>query len=150
MFRCAVRSLALALAFGLAACGGGQVAPTTLLDMRSLPDDSQRRSELLDSTQTRPGPENGKSVTPKERQVETVAASAAAVLGMFFSHSPNVLLGAGTSIDENRVFDPCATSTKSSGSGARGKDGDADETETVPASQLVPWVRLPSSTTSPD
>ncbi|HWM87020.1 MAG TPA: hypothetical protein VNO33_14300 [Kofleriaceae bacterium] len=107
--------------------------------MRSLPDDAQRRNERLDKAAARPAPENRKPVPSKLYKAETAAATAAAVLGMIFSSSPNVLLGAGGSIDENQLFAPGTIAPS-----RRGESRARDEAEPDPvdASQLVPWVKL--------
>jgi hypothetical protein len=125
---------ALMLAIALAAGCWRSATPATLLDMGGLPDDADRRNERLDKAAARPGPEQRKPLPDKMQKVETVAASAAAVLGMIFSTSPNVLLGGGTSFDENEIFFP-----QESGSTRAKKP---PEPEPVDASQLVPWVKL--------
>lgn len=122
------------LAVALAAGCSQSVSPAAMLDMRGLPDDAERRNERLDKAAARPAPENRKPVPDKVRKAETVVASAAAVLGMIFSKSPNVLLGGGTSFDENEIFFP----RESGGTGAKRPP----EPEPVDASQLVPWVKL--------
>lgn len=129
----------LAVALGLGC--SRSVAPAALVDMRSLPEDPQKRNQLLDSAAVRPGPENRKPLPAKLHQVETGAATAAAILGMIFSKSPNVLLGAGGPIDENQLFDP---SSRQARPGAKSKAADAEQGEdpAIDANQLVPWVRL--------
>ena len=94
---------ALMLAIALVTGCWRSTMPATLLDMRGLPDDADRRNERLDKAAARPGPEQRKPLPDKMRKVETVAASAAAVIGVIFSSSPNVLLGGGTSFDENEI-----------------------------------------------
>jgi hypothetical protein len=133
-WRCAS---ALILALGISLGCSQSVAPAALLDMRGLPDDAQRRNERLDSAAARPAPETRRRMNAKVRRVETAAATAAAVLGMLFSSSPNVLLGGGSSFDENQISSPQESRT------ARGKKSpDQDDPEPVDASQLVPWVKL--------
>ena len=72
------RGGALALLIALAACAKS-VAPAAMLDMRSLPDEQDRRNERLDSTAVRPGPENRKPLPDKLRYVETAAAKEQAI-----------------------------------------------------------------------
>ena len=130
-----------------AGCSGSQaVAPSAMLNMSQLPDDQDRRRERIESTEVRPGPENRKPLpTTKLQRVETAAATAAAVVGMFFSTTPTVLLGGNMSIGEGPVFQSREEREKSK---KRQKDAKADEAdasdEKIDASTLVPWVRLPA------
>jgi len=109
--------------------------------MTSLPDDRQKRNELLDSAQARPAPENQKQKTAKEQRVETTAATFAALMGILFSTSDNVMLGAGTPIDENQLVDPSQRERKSGKNESDGDDEDGERLE-YDATQLVPWLRL--------
>lgn len=118
-------------------------APAALLDLSSMPDDPQRREELIESTEVRPGPETRKPLPGKLHSVETGAAMAAAVLGMIFSKTPNVLLGGGAPLDENRLVDPSGGKTTRRGEGhGQAEDGAKDGGGAVDATQLVPWVVL--------
>ena len=126
---------ALLLALGFCLGCSQNLTPAALLDMRGLPDDADRRNERLDKAAARPAPENRKPENGKVRKAVTIAASAAAVLGMIFSSSPNILLGGGSSFDENQLLDPQE-------SRAARKKKPADEGDPVDATQLVPWVKL--------
>jgi hypothetical protein len=164
------RAVLLALALEVTACSAStsSVAPSAMLNMSSLPDDQDRRRERIESTEVRRGPENRKPLPTKLRRVETAAATAAAIVGMFFSSSPSVLLGGGIAIDEGPVFqsgesrgkDGRRKDGKRAGkSGDKGKDGEASDDgasedeasddETIDATQLVPWVRLPAAEPAP-
>ena len=142
-----------ALALALAGCVG-PVRPATLVDMRHLSSDPQERSEQIESSQVRAGPQDRAGVSPAAQKAETIAATAAAALGILFSGSKTVLIGAGGSFDENRLVDPLAAQREGaadrSGRGAAeegaGAEADADEgtgelEETDPG-ELVPWIRL--------
>lgn len=128
-----------------------------MVDLRALPDDQNRRNEALDRAAARPGPETRKPLPGKLHTVETGAATAAAVLGMLFSTSSNVLLGASAPIEENALVDPNAAQRPvgTRGAGDKGEDGESDAedkappADTVDASHLVPWVELPSGAPPP-
>jgi len=124
----------------LVACSPS-VAPAVMMDLRSLPVEPERRNAVLESTAVRPGPETRKPLPGKLQQVETAAASAAAVLGMLFSTSPNVLLGAGMPIDENQIVAPGSGEVAGGEPPAEGEQA-AGKTDPIDTSQLVPWVRL--------
>jgi len=113
--------------------------------MTSLPDDRDKRNALLDSARARPGPETRKQQSSKLRRVETAAATAAAVVGALFSTSGNVLIGAGTAIDENLLVDPSHRERTS-----RNADGDRDaRPPDYDATKLVPWLRFDPPAGSP-
>jgi len=143
--------LAIAADAGGVAMGcAGRAQPTTMRMLETLPDDPVERSEQVDSTQARPGPEQRKGMSSKMRQVETAAATAAAILGSIFSTSPNVLIGVSAPVDENLLFDPTyrekAERMKKRDEDGDGKpDGEADGDDGTPGydpNQLVPWIRL--------
>lgn len=138
-----------------AGCSGAQMpAPSAMLDMSQLPDEPDRRRERIESTEARPGPENRKPLpTTKLQRVETAAATAAAVVGMFFSTTPTVLLGGHMSIGEEPVFRTREEHEKSKKAakarkGEAADDGEASD-EKIDASALVPWVRLPAGEPAP-
>lgn len=91
----------------VAACGAkvavGQ--PSAMRTLSSLDDDPATRTEQLESAAARPGPELKKGKTGKQLQAETVAATAAAIIGSFFSSTPNVVLGTQQAFDENRILE---------------------------------------------
>ncbi|MGE0549263.1 MAG: hypothetical protein AB7O24_23265 [Kofleriaceae bacterium] len=117
---------------------GSPVRPTVLPTVDSLPDDQQRRDERLESIAVRPGPETRPRLAPKLDAAETVAATAAALLGMAYSRSSNVELGF-----EFVVVEPGGDPGQRGAASANG----ANAPEPTPnPNALVPWVNLPSST----
>lgn len=72
-------------------------APT----LSSLHHDREKREEQLKSAQTLPGPENRARRSETQLQVETAAATAAALIGSFFSSNPNVTIGPALPFNEN-------------------------------------------------
>ncbi len=129
----------------VAACGGSS-RPAVIPKLSELPGDSQKRDAALDSAHAEPTPEQHAPLTKKERKAETIAASAAAVIGSLLSSSENVTLGVGTSIDEDAAFDPAAQQRAHEATEAeqerrhearhRKHDGRTDD------SVDIPWVRL--------
>lgn len=140
----ATAALSLAIALGSAGCFAtdANMKPALMPNLRELPSESERRNEYLESTKVR-APENRKPLTGKARQVETAAATAAAVLGMFFSKTSNVLMGAGMS------FGGSATVRMPGQEDADGDgvDDDLPPPDEVDAASLVPWVKLPDAGT---
>lgn len=137
----AVLSLAVALGSGCFATDAN-MKPALLPNLRELPSESQERNEYLESTKVR-APENKKPLTGKARQVETAAATAAAVLGMFFSKTSNVLMGAGMTFGGSAAV-RMPGDRDADGDGA---DDDLPPPDEVQAGELVPWVKLPASGT---
>src|SRR5262245_1246946 len=85
----------------------GSASPALMHEMTSLPDERpQQRDERLDSARARPEPETRKRQSKKERQVETAAATLAAITGMLLSSSQNVMIGTSAAVDENLLVDP--------------------------------------------
>ena len=119
----------------LPACAGN-TKPTVMPRIDSLPGEHVAREQRIESTEARPGPEHTKGKTRKWQQVETTAATAAAILGSIFSTTKTVTVGVSTSIDENEIVDP--------GYQGRGRRDDkkAPEPETYDPSTLTPWVDL--------
>ena len=107
----------------------------------ALPGDPDKQHAILDQANTTTGPETPRGSQPplsrKEKQAETGAAWAAAIIGSAFSTSENVTLGASTTFDENTIFvDPGPEQAKPP----------APPPEKVDAKTLVPWIKLePSS-----
>lgn len=130
--------LALAAMTGCFA-GTTDTMPVAMPNLRSLPSESDRRNEYLESTKVR-APEHKKPLTGKARQIETAAATAAAVLGIFFSKSSNVLLGAGTTFGGSAAV-RMPGERDADGDGA---DDDLPPPDEVDAGKLVPWVKLPA------
>jgi hypothetical protein len=129
-----IRSIFFAAALG--ACAGS-ATPTTMARLDSLPGEHVAREQRLESTSARPGPETTKGKSTRWRQAETVAATAAAVVGSLFSTTKTVTIGAAMSIDENELVDP----SYGERGGGKAKKGTA-EPETYDAGTLTPWVRL--------
>lgn len=131
----------LAVVVLLGACAGsgsgsgGGMRPAVMPKLSELPVERERRDAVLDSAGTRAGPEHRRGQTRKERQAETTAATAAAVLGWLLSDNENVILGGATSFDENWIVDdPDAPPPR--GAEAAPEPPPTDNTD------LVPWVRL--------
>ena len=136
----AVLSLAIALGSGGCFATDANMKPALLPNLRELPSESQERNEYLDSTKVR-APENKKPLTGKARQVETAAATAAAVLGIIFSKTSNVLIGPGMTFGGSAVV-RMPGDKDADGDGA---DDDLPPPDEVDAGSLVPWVKLPAS-----
>lgn len=137
--RTTVLSLAVALGSGCFATDAN-MKPALMPNLRELPSDTLERNEYLESTKVR-APENQKPLSRKERQVETAAATAAAVLGMFFSKTSNVLMGTGMTFGGGAAMRM---------PGDKDADGDGADDELPPpdevdAAELVPWVKLPAA-----
>jgi hypothetical protein len=133
----------------LVACGGN-TKPAVIPKLSELPADPDRRDAVLDSAHAEPTPEQHGPTTPKQRKVETAAATAAAVIGWLASSHENVALGVGTGVDEGDLGpkQPVARPR------ADGGDANTDDVEAVRAHEKrhhkddpqgnvdVPWVRL--------
>jgi hypothetical protein len=135
----------LLMALFLAACAG-PVKPAAIPNLTELPSDPQEQAEVLDSANQRPAPETRKPLSPKARQVETAAATAAALIGFFLSSSPNVMIGVASPIDENLLIDPQHPKKKGRSPAAdedkpKG-DQDASAGDAKPPENLVPWIRV--------
>lgn len=116
-------------------CAAGSPQPTTMRLLSSLPVDRERAHEQMDSATVRPSAESRRPLPPKVRQAETIAATAAALLGTLFSTSENVVLGVGGPVEEtNLVPGTRATVTHEPSGGEPPPYGDANA--------LVPWLRL--------
>jgi hypothetical protein len=135
----ALLSLALALGSGCFATDAN-MKPALMPNLRELPSEALRRNEYLDSTKVR-APENKKPLTGKARQIETAAATTAALLGIFFSKTSNVLIGPGI------TFGGSAVVRMPGDQDADGDDVDDDlpPPDELQAGELVPWVKLPAS-----
>jgi hypothetical protein len=129
------RSVILLAALG-SACAGHSTTPTTMARLDSLPGEHVAREQRIESTQARPGPETQKPKTQKWRQAETAAATAAAIVGSFFSTTKTVTIGVSTSVDENVLVDPHASEEK------KRKAEESEAEPTYDPNQLTPWVRL--------
>src|SRR5256885_4265645 len=67
--------------------------------LSEFPADASKRDGVLDGAHYQPGPEQHAKLAPKERKAETVAATAAAVIGSMFSTTQNVTLGSEVILD---------------------------------------------------
>ena len=119
----------------LPGCAGNTKA-SVLPRIDSLPGEHVAREQRIESTEARPGPEHTQGKTRKWQQVETTAATAAAILGSIFSTTKTVTVGVSTSLDENELVDPGYQDRA-----RRDKDKPA-EPETYDPTQLTPWVDL--------
>jgi hypothetical protein len=100
------RLLLLSLTLSASIACAGPIQPMAAPTLSALPDDPQERTNALDSAAARRGPEHMAKPSKRLRQVETAAATAAGILGILFSESANVCIGAGAPIDENLIGDP--------------------------------------------
>lgn len=110
--------------------------------LSELPSDPEKRNGILDQSAERARPENRRSLTPKQRKVETGAALLAAYIGQAFSKTQNVTIGVATDVDENHLFEkprPRREATGGSGDKAAGISGELDDPT---GSELVPWIQL--------
>jgi hypothetical protein len=123
------------LGISAAACAG-KPSPTVIPRIDSLPGEHVAREQRLESTAARPGPEHTKGKTRKWQQVETTAATAAAILGSIFSTTKTVTVGVSAPIDENEIVDPGYRDR------AGRKPDEAPAPETYDPNQLTPWVQL--------
>jgi hypothetical protein len=134
------------LVTAMAASGCLGTSPAVMRSMTSLPDDQDKQHEQMASSLARPGDADSRKPLPgKLKGVETAAASVAAVIGMFYSTSPNVLLGSETKFEENLLFDPNLRKRPHGGSEEEGDDGEKPDDSELPAdgaAPLVPWIRL--------
>lgn len=123
-----------AVALATLACAGGAPQPTTMRLLSSLPVDRERAHEQMDSAVARPSAESRRTLPPKVRQVETIAATAAALVGSWFSTSANAIVGAGGRFDETELVP---------GTRATVTHEPAEEPPVYrDANELVPWLRL--------
>ena len=105
--------------------------------LSELPTDANKRDAVLDSASATAGPEQRKGMTGKQRQAETTAATAAAILGGMFSKTQNTTLGSAAVFDEQDVLTPLPVAPEPLPStdqpAPATDDGNKD---------LVPWVKL--------
>jgi len=127
------------------ACAGS-MRPAVIPKLSELPTEREQRNGILDQSHAEPGPEQ-KPVSKKMRKAETAAATADAVIGVLFSKSANVTLGASSAIDENALFEP-KQKRKQKGEQGEGEQDAAPAEPAVDTGTLVPWIRL-DSTPSP-
>jgi hypothetical protein len=131
------------LAVVVAACAGS-ARPAVTPKLSELPGDPQRRDAILDSANAEPTPEQHPPMTKKQRKAETVAATAAAVIGTILSDSSNVTIGVGSPIEMGHVDDPTPRKRASNADPAEeherrhARDAGRRDPEHVD----VPWVRL--------
>src|ERR1041384_387518 len=105
--------LALALLGGCFATGsssgnGGGSRPGVMPMLSELPSDATKRDAVLDQSAQVARPEHRKGMTKKERQAETAAATAAAIIGNIFSKTQNATIGTVNEFDENHLIAPGA------------------------------------------
>ena len=132
--------------FGVGSNGASR--PGVLPMLSELPADSTKRDAVLDSANTTAGPEHRKGMTTKERKAETIAATAAAILGEMFSSTKSVTLGTATQFEENQPIAPHAMPPPRPSSSTEQADDaakpDAPPTNDVgtPNADLIPWIKL--------
>ena len=124
------------------------MGPAVTPKLSELPVERDRRDAVLDSAHAEPTPEQRTPMkrTKKERQAETAAATAAAIIGTLLSDSSNVTIGVGSAIDEGHLTDPGPRRVPSEREAtddheqrhARDRARQSDDGEPVD----VPWIRL--------
>lgn len=123
----------------LAGCSGGKAfsntRPSVMPMLSELPTDAEKRDGILNQSNERARPENRRSLTKKQQKAETAAALAAALLGQAFSKTQNVTIGVAGDFEENALFQPQRETPKK-------KAAPVAPEKTVPASELVPWIKL--------
>lgn len=137
----------LLFAFGLSGCFAGQLdsgmRPAVLPSMTAVPTDPEQRNGINDQSQQVAGPEQRKGMSKRARKVETTAAWAAAIVGVAFSKSDNVLLGGAGTVEENQLFEKTPEKrpmrAKTSHTDPEGSEPPAGEDT---AGDLVPWIKL--------
>ena len=100
--------------------------------MTQMPVETGKRDHLLDTASARPTVESRRQLTRRERKAETVAATAAAVVGWLMSSNENTVLGVGGPIDENLIFQDHRP---------RAEADQVPTPEQRPA-VLIPWIDL--------
>jgi hypothetical protein len=90
------------LALALAGCAG-PIRPTVGPTVSSLPDQPERRDQLLASTAVVSTEARGSA---SKAEPATVAATLAAFIGMFFSADANTFVGLAVPIEENTLVTP--------------------------------------------
>jgi hypothetical protein len=98
-----MRRLPLLFALLVSACAG-PVRPVATSTLSAVPDAPEERGEHLETRAMRPSAESRQSLSPTERKVETAAATAAAIIGVFFSGSPNAVVGVEAPFEENKIL----------------------------------------------
>jgi hypothetical protein len=140
--------MALVLLGGCFGAGSsGASRPAVMPMLSELPADPAKRDAVLDSANTTAGPEQRKGMTRKERQAETAAATAAAILGSMFSSTQSVTLGTATLFDEKQLIAPDAvppprTSSSEQADGAAQPDAPPPRDAGTSNADLVPWIKL--------
>lgn len=147
-----MRVLAVLLLGGCFAVGsGGGTRPGVMPMLSELPAEKENRDAVLDSSSKAAGPEQRKGSTKKERQAETAAATAAAILGSMFSKTKSVTIGTSSQFDENQIIAPQAVPmvipSSDESADATKSDGamkpDARPADvTPPNTDLIPWIKL--------
>src|SRR5688572_7881379 len=98
---------ALAFVAVLAGCGtlDAHWRPSIMPKLSQLPRHPHHRDAIADQSSDRARPEQRRSLTAKERKVETTAAWMAALIGSALSKSSTVMFGVATDIEENHLFE---------------------------------------------
>src|SRR5207253_861663 len=110
------------LFFVLCGACGASMHPAMIPNLSEMPQDGQTRDAVIDSSFAQPGPEQ-QPISKQGRRIETTAATAAAVLGMFFSKTQNVAMGAR--LEENDLVDRKPLQ-RAEGAGSGSADGGND------------------------
>ena len=130
---------------GVGPTGGatGGTRPAVMPMLSELPDDPTKRDAVLDSANTTAGPEQRQGQTPRERKVETAAATAAAILGELFSKTKSVTIGTSTQ-HENQLLAPLpAPRGAPSAHPAGAADPDPPKDDAGPSNaDLIPWIKV--------
>lgn len=111
--------------------------PAVIHKVSELPADLDRAGATLDASTAEPTAEQHAKLTPKQKKIETAAATGAAVLGYLFSKTKNVGFGVAAPMDENRIGGKPKPQPK--------PDPDKDDDKAAPPPEpvsAVPWLRL--------
>lgn len=81
------------------------IRPLVFPTLESMPSDTRRRGEYLETTEARARPEGNTRVPAKVQTLQTTVATMAAILGALLSAGNDAAVGVSFSFDENALFD---------------------------------------------
>jgi hypothetical protein len=117
--------------------------PAVIPNLTALPEDGTTRDAIVDSSFFQPSAEQ-QPATPEGRKLETTAATAAAILGMMFSKTDNVSLGARLDVDDSAgpKRHPLATDARRDNEQKPNAHPAAPEPPPPRSNELVPWIHV--------
>jgi hypothetical protein len=117
--------------------------PAVIPNLSALPEDGTTRDAIVDSSFSQPSAEQ-QPTTPEGRKLETTAATAAAILGMMFSKTDNVSLGARLDTDDSigPKRHPLPTDPQRDDKQKPKASPAAAEPPPQRSNELVPWIRV--------